>query len=274
MPEQNDRPSYGQDPEGRGPYGVPPQGQDRQSRPDYGPTGQGAYGMGPGRPQNAHGRPPQGGYGQPPHGGYGQPPHGGYGQPPQGWPQQPPPGDRYGTTPYEAYGMQRLEEPPKYRALLTATLVSLAVYVVSAVPGFLMLGDAAGFRSMIDESIAEQGRQLSADQLESIDQVLGIVTGMGMAFMAFWMLVVVGLYLLVYVGLRGRRNWARVTGIVFAILALVFTLPSLFALPFMGGAGMFSAVVSLVSVAVDIWWLVLAFNGQISRYLEQRALMS
>jgi len=250
MPEQNDRPSYGQDPEGRGPYGVPPQGQDRQGRPDYGPPGQGAYGRGPGHPQNADGQPPQGAYGQPQ------------------------PGARYGTSPYEAYGMQRLEEPPKYRTLLTATLASLAVYVVSAVPGFLMFGDAAGFRSMIDESIAEQGQQLSADELESIDQVLGMVTGMGMAFMAFWMVVVVGLYLLVYFGLRGRRNWARVTGIVFAILALVFTLPSLFALPFMGGAGMFSAVVSLVSVAVDIWWLVLAFNGQISRYLEQRALMS
>ena len=255
--DRNDRPSYGEQEHPR--YGEDPRGGQAQS--------QGAYGV---TPQGGQGYPPQGGHA--PQGGWNQGPYGtgpqDYGQ---GYPQ---PGSRYGTMPYEAYGQQRLEEPPKYRTLLTATLVSLALFVVSSLPGFLMVGDAAGFRSMIDESIAQQGQQLSPDELQAIDQVMSMLTGMGIALMAFGTLVGVGLYLLVYFGLRGRKNWARITGIVFAVLALVFTLPSLLALPFLGGSGLLSAVVSVLFVGVNIWWLVLAFNGPISRYLQQRSLMS
>lgn len=196
-----------------------------------------------------------------------------YGQDPQGGWDQPQPGSRYGTLPYEAYGQQRLQEPQKYRPLLLATLISLGLYLLSAIPGFLMFGNATDFRTMMEEQMAAEGQTMTAEESQAVEQVLNFITGAGLAMMAFFTLIFAGLYLLVYFGLRKRRNWARVTGIVFAILSLVTTLPSLLLLPFMGGAGMFSLVLSLLSVAVNIWWLVLAFNGQTSRYLQQRALM-
>lgn len=257
MTDQNDRPSYGQD------------SRQSQNRPDYGPAGQGPYGQGQG-----YGR-EQGSYGQE-HGHYGQGqsyPQGPYGEGPQGgWDQQA--GSRYGTLPYEAYGQQRLQEPPKYRHLLLATLISLGLYLLSAIPGFLMFGNAADFRTMMEEQMAAEGQTMTAEEAQAVEQVLNFVTGAGLAMMAFFTLIFAGLYLLVYFGLRKRRNWARVTGIVFAILSLVTTLPSLLFLPFMGGGtGLFTGLLSVLFVAVNIWWLVLAFNGQISRYLQQRALM-
>ena len=233
MTDQNHRPSYGQDP------------QAGQGRPDYGPAGQGPYGQGP---------------------------QGGYGQPQGGWDQSA--GPRYGTQPYAAYAQpQEATEPPKYRQLLLATLVSLGIYLLSAVPGFLMFGDSGEFRRAMDEQMAAQEQSMTAEEARSVEQIMDFMTGAGMAMMALFTLVIVGLYLLVYFGLRKRKNWARVTGIVFAILSVVLTLPGLLLMPFMGGAGMFSLVLSLLSVAVNIWWLVLAFNGRISRYLQQRALM-
>ena len=97
--------------------------------------------------------------------------------------------------------------------------------------------------------------------------------GAGVVMTVLFTLIFVGLYLLVYFGLRKRRNWARITGIVFAILSVVVTLPGLLLTPLMGGSGMFFILVSVLSVAVNIWWLVLAFNRPISRYLQQRSLM-
>lgn len=265
MTEQNDRPSYGQDPQDGG----------RQGRPDYGPTGQGPYGQGYGQPpQGAYGQAPQGapGQGQP---GYGPDPQGAYGQAPQGygpggWGQQA--GPRYGTMPYEAYGQQRLEEPPKYRQLLLATLISLGLWVVSAIPGFMTIGGTDDLRASIEEQMATQNREMSAEEAEAFGQVMDVMAGAGIAMVALFTLIGVGLYVLVYVGLRNRKNWARVTGIVFAILALVFSVPGLLALPFMGG-GLITGLLTVASVGVDIWWLVLAFNGRISRYLQQRSLM-
>lgn len=245
MTDQNDRPSYRQDPQdhGRGPYGAVPQGQGHghaQGRPDYGPTGQGPYGQG-------------------------------YGPSQGGWDQQA--GSRYGTLPYEAYGQQRLEEPPKYRHLLMATLISLGVFLVSAIPGFMMFGNTDEFRAVMEEQMAAQGQTLAGEEAQAFDQMLTFFTGAGMVMMALFTLLFAGLYLLVYFGLRKRRNWARVTGIVFAILSVVATLPGLLLAPLMGGAGMFSLVLSLLSIAVNVWWLVLAFNGRISRYLQQRTLV-
>lgn len=279
MTDHNNRPSYGNDQPGygndqpgygQGPYGAAPQGQGQpQGRPDYGPTGQGPYGQGP---QGDYGSGYAQGQGYGTQGAYGQGPQGGYGQGPQGgWDQQS--GSRYGTLPYEAYGQQRLEEPPKYRHLLLATLVSLGLYVVSAVPGFMMFGNTDDIRAAIDEQMAAQGQTMTAEETRAVEQMMQFMTGAGVVMTVLFTLIFVGLYLLVYFGLRKRRNWARITGIVFAILSVVVTVPGLLLTPLMGGSGMFFILVSVLSLAVNIWWLVLAFNGRIARYLQQRSLM-
>ncbi|XNZ00493.1 hypothetical protein ACL90Y_00260 [Micrococcus luteus] len=271
MSTNDDRPSYGQDPQAG--QGRPWQGQNEQ----YGQGGHGAQRLGPygqGQGQGGYGAAPQGrpDYGPAGQGPYGQGPQGGYGGPQGGWDQSA--GPRYGTQPYAAYAQpQEATEPPKYRQLLLATLVSLGIYLLSSVPGFLMLGDSGEFRRAIDEQMAAQGQSMTAEEAQTFEQIMDVAAKAGVAMLVLFTLVMVGLYLLVYVGLRRRRNWARVTGIVFAILSLVFTLPGLLLMPFMGGTGMISLVLSLLSVAVDVWWLVLAFNGRISRYLQQRALM-
>ncbi|MGJ9406896.1 hypothetical protein ACHABQ_11305 [Nesterenkonia aurantiaca] len=214
------------------------------SNPPYGdqPGGQ------PGQP---------GGYGNNPSGGYGGNPSGGYG----GQPGQPggygEAASKYGTDPYApgSYGGP-VAEPKKYSLLKTLTLVSLAIYVVSALPG-LFLGDDATRQEMITGM--EQQGMTAAEAAEAADLFGGLLTG----FIWVSLIVGIGLYLLVFFGLKKDKNWARITGIVFAILGIVFTLIGVI------GADPLTLVLVLAHVGVAAYWLVLAFSTEVKSYLAQ-----
>lgn len=197
-------------------------------------------------------------YGEQP-GGYpsGQP--GGQGYPvgqPGGYPDGQP-SSKYGTDPYApgTYGGP-MTEPKKFSLLKTFTLVSLAIYVLSAIPGLFVSGDDA--RQEMISAIEEQGMS-EQEAAEAADLFAGLFTGF------VWVTLIVGvlLYLLVFFGLKKNKNWARVLGIVFAIIGIVFTLFGLF------GADLLTLALGIAHVAVAIYWLVLAFSTEVKTYLKQ-----
>ncbi len=193
--------------------------------------------------------------GQPGGQGYpGQP--GGQGYPDgQGYPGQP--SSKYGTDPYApgTYGGP-MAEPKKFSLLKTFTLVSLAIYVLSSLPGLFVSGDDAQ-QEMIN-AIEQQGMS-QQEAADAADMFAGVFT----AFIWVTLLIGVALYLLVFFGLKKNKNWARVLGIVFAIIGIVFTLLGLI------GVDLVTLALSLVHVAVAIYWLVLAFSTEVKTYLKQ-----
>lgn len=226
------------------------------------------YGDQPGVPGGQPGQP--GGYGGNPSGGYGGNPSGtepgGFpgGSPSGGYGGQPgqPSGygeaaSKYGTDPYApgSYGGP-VAEPKKYSLLKTMTLVSLAIYVLSSLPG-LFLSDDATRQEMITGM--EQQGMTAAEAAEAADLFGGLLTG----FIWVSLIVGVGLYLLVFFGLKKNKNWARITGIVFAILGIVFTMVGVI------GADPLTLVLVLAHVGVAAYWLVLAFSTEVKSYLAQ-----
>lgn len=213
------------------------------------------YGDQPGVPGGQSGQPGQpGGYGANPSGGYGGNPSGGYGGPPGGYGEA---ASKYGTDPYApgSYGGP-VAEPKKYSLLKTLTLVSLAIYVLSSLPG-LFLSDDATRQEMITGM--EQQGMTAAEAAEAADLFGGLLTG----FIWVSLLVGIGLYLLVFFGLKKNKNWARITGIVFAILGIVFTMVGVI------GADPLTLVLVLAHVGVAAYWLVLAFSTEVKSYLAQ-----
>ncbi|GAA1144992.1 hypothetical protein [Nesterenkonia lutea] len=190
-----------------------------------------------------------------------------YGEQPGGHPGGQPggqPNPKYGTDPYApgTYGGP-MAEPKKFSLLKTFTLVSLAIYVLNALPGLFGGGDEAR-QEMI--SAYEQAGMTGQEAVDAAE--LGAAFNTGFAWIT--LIIGVGLYLLVYFGLVKNKNWARVTGIVFAIIGVVLSVVSVaFGALFGLGADMLVVVLTIVYVIVTIYWLMLAFSGEVKAYLKQ-----
>ncbi|MCH8560242.1 MULTISPECIES: DUF4064 domain-containing protein [unclassified Nesterenkonia] len=215
------------------------------SNPPYGDQPAGFPGNEPGSQPGSQ----PGGYGGNQPGGYG-------GNQPGGFPGGEPT-SKYGTDPYApgAYGGP-IAEPRKYSLLKTLTLVSLAIYVLSALPGLFMSDDLLRQELM---NTAEQQGATGQEAADLAEMMLGLTT----ALVWVTLIIGVGLYLLVFFGLRKNKNWARITGIVFAILGILFTLFGVI------GADLLTLVLVLVHVGVAVYWLVLAFSTEVKTYLAQ-----
>ncbi|MCY1157846.1 MAG: hypothetical protein MOP51_867, partial [Citricoccus sp.] len=179
-------------------------------------------------------------------------------------------GSRYGTTAYDPGAVgQEMAEPKGWARLKTLTLVSLVIYVLTQVVGFLLSGSEAYMDAQLD---AQSGLGIPREQLEETVQ-------MSMAFAMVVSVVVlviaVGLYLLVFFGLKRGKNWARVLGTVLASVGTLFTLGSLIGVGLMmsaaPGLGVATLVVTLALAAVNIWWIVTAFSPDVNAYMRARS---
>ncbi|MDO4240361.1 hypothetical protein, partial [Micrococcus sp.] len=195
---------------------------------------------------------------------YGQAPQ--YGQPAQGAPAAdpygPPVGSRFGTQAYGADGQYgTVTEPAKFRKLLTLTLASAAVYLLSLIPG--LLGGTDGFRAQLEEQLRTQPGITPEDIAAFTDLAgvffIGTVVGS--------LVIALALYLVVYLGLRKAKNWARILGIVLAILGTLSTLVGLITLAATGQ--WISLLLSLAFIVVNILWLVHAFDKDVAAYTKQ-----
>lgn len=183
-----------------------------------------------------------------------------------GSPYHPPAGSKFGTDAYNpnAYGGP-VQEPAKYGKLKQLTLLSFGLYVLSAVISLVPMftGEA--------EDIARE--ELAGQDLGgmSVDEVLSFSMAMAWGFVLVPLVISIGLYLLVYFGLKNNKNWARVLGIVMAIIGILLTAGTLM---FNLGAlatvfGMITLAVTVAWLAATVYWLVLAFSYENVQYLDQ-----
>lgn len=170
---------------------------------------------------------------------------------------------KYGTEAYDPHAFGGpVEEPDKFRKLKLFTLVSLGIYAINQVIGFVLM-NSTGYRNEMIEDIEQQmsaaGQTMDRSQVESyIDAVAGVSL--------IFAVIGLGIYLLVYFGLRAAKNWARIVGIVFAILGAVFGIGGFV---FGGPTDLVTVVVTLLWIGVNVYWLVLAFSPVVADYLKQ-----
>lgn len=173
---------------------------------------------------------------------------------------------KFGTAGYDPsadYGAP-MSEPKKYQSLKMMTLVSMIIYGVSQLIGLIPLtGDTA------EQTVREE---LEAMGLPATDQDVSTAISTAMGFVVVLLVLSIALYLVVYFGLRAKKGWARILGVVLAVLGMVVTFFSLVSDPaaFGDAMGMISVALLVAWVAVNVYWAVLAFSSPVSQYLEQQ----
>lgn len=164
-------------------------------------------------------------------------------------PYQPAPGTPYGQ-PQNQYGAAQYnpyqagnapQRPVAYDSLLKLTMISLVVYVINQGLGIVLnMQDPTG----------------------TADTYPGAYLGGAIFGLSLGVLV----YILVLNGLKKVKGWARVLGIVLAIIYVLISLLGVLAIAIGGALGVIAGLISLVAVVVNIMWLIKAFNGQTAAY--------
>jgi hypothetical protein len=211
-PNGQEQPRYGQN--------VPQYGQNAPQQPgfDQPQYGQNAPQYGQGQPQYGQNAPQ---YGQQP---YGQQPYG------QGQQGQSPYGQQYGQQPYGyqnavpgQYGYPGGQaptgaKPTRPREVIIAFWLIIAAAAMTAIEMLTELSNLDGTMAAVlkDPSVlGEQGGQFSDAELSQM------MSGTAGVIIVITAVIAVGLYLLVAFGVKAGKNWARITGTVFAALSLL-----------------------------------------------------
>ena len=251
------------------PVNEPNQPGDGEGRP--GGQEQPRYGQN--LPQYGQNAPQQPGSDQPP---YGQnaPQYGQYGQNPPQYGQQPygqgqqgqsPYGQQYGQQPYGyqnavpgQYGYpggqpQNAAKPTAPREVVIAFWLIIAAAVLTAIEMLTELADLDGTMATVlndpsvREALGEQGGQFSDAELAEM------MSGTAGVFIVITAVIAVGLYLMVAFGVKAGKNWARITGAVFAALSLF---------------GLFNIWFGTLSVLLGIAAIVLLFLPESNRFFQ------
>ena len=83
--------------------------------------------------------------------------------------------------------------------------------------------------------------------------------------------IAIGLYALVYSGLKKGRNWARILGIVLAILSAIGTVFGVFGSLLFGGWAVVLIALTVAVLIVDILWLITAFKAPVRAWFTYRS---
>ena len=115
------------------------------------------------------------------------------------------------------------------------------------------------------ESLETAGQPVEESMID------GMVIG-AMVFSLVLIAISLGLYLLVFFGLKKVKGWARVTGMVLAFIGLAFTVGGFVigGTDMGSGTGAVATILSVVWIAATVYWLVLAFNSQVRDYMDQQ----
>lgn len=185
--------------------------------------------------------------------------------------QAPGQASRYGTTPYAQQGQYGapVQRPAKMDLLLKLTLGSLALWLVSALIGLVFPPNEDAVREQVRSQMEATGMALSETDLDAAIAYSAMIT---LVVTPVTLVLGVGLYLLVYLPLRKGKNWARILGIVFAILGTLFTAWGFTELGVYEGPGLIiSIVLSVLFIAVNIFWLITAFNKDVAAYTRAQS---
>ena len=123
-----------------------------------------------------------------------------------------------------------------------------------------------------------EAEDLARTQLEgqdlggmSVDDALAIGMTTAWVIILVPLVISIAVYLMVYFGLKATKNWARITGVVFAFIGLALTLGGMAidASSYTSGVGIVALIITVAWAAVSIYWLVLAFGSPVRDYMEQ-----
>src|SRR5690625_1603541 len=159
------------------------------------------------------------------------------------------PSNKYGTTPYSPTDAHSLGEEPRSvrltKVLVWPLLVLHALSALFSIIAMQSMGPADYFRDYLPP---QEFEQLSPDMLDTMFSA-ALISSIGFAAINVVLFVVVGL------GLRANRNWARFLGLILAVLFLISALYSLvFATPYgdMSGVMVFESIISWVTGMASI----------------------
>jgi hypothetical protein len=169
-------------------------------------------------------------------------------------------GGRYGTGAYDPNQYTgTAAAPAELKKLLTLTLVSAGLYLLSG---------AVAIFATASTDMTDVYRQMGmpSDQAALMAEQAG---GVATATSVITLVIAMALYALVYVFLKKGRNWARILGIVLAILGAVGTLFGFIGALAYGGTGIVMIVVGVLHAVANILWLVTAFKAPVARWFGQ-----
>lgn len=178
-------------------------------------------------------------------------------------------GSKYGTAAYDPSRSFDQAKPDKVGTLRSMTLVSLVLWTLSNILSAVVMLDPS-FEDTLVQTYLDAG--LSQEQAEQAASAGGTV---GLVFALVVFVITLVPYILVLIGVPKGRNWARILGIVFAIVGIVYVgfgvFGSLGTLGDSGVAGIGSFVLSLLFIIANIYWLVLAFNRRVTEWFSARS---
>lgn len=176
---------------------------------------------------------------------------------------------KFGTSTYDPVSAGApMQKPAKQSLLEKLTLISMGLYLVATV-AFSAVFASDEVAEFFTDVYSEMG--MTQEEIDAVVEMLG---GMAIAGGVFGVVVALGLYLLVYIPLTKGKSWARVLGLVLAFIGVISTLLNFFgfgAIMFSNAAGLLAAVAFLGYVGVTIYWIVVAFNDDVKRYLAQQS---
>lgn len=172
-------------------------------------------------------------------------------------------GNKYGTTPYSPHGKSSLGEEPRSSRLTKSLIWPLLVLnVITTVLGTIYLATVDKQEYYSQTLPPEQFEQMSPEMLEAAHPwTIASVVGFGA--------LVVILFLIVGLGLRANKTWARFIGLVCAFL---FLLSEGISLVFTVNYGelhtieLISAVLGWVTILLSIWWIVQALSKSTAQW--------
>lgn len=158
--------------------------------------------------------------------------------------------------------------PPQLKRLLTLTLVSAALYLLNGVV-------TAALSVTTDLGRMYEQIGLPAEQAEQADAMAGRMEGVVVLSTVVVLAVAMGIYALVHVFLRRGADWARILGIVLAVLSAVNVVSGLVVVPFLGGVyfgvwGIVQIVVGIALVVVNVLWVVTALQAPVRDWFTRR----
>lgn len=173
------------------------------------------------------------------------------------------PENRYGTTPYSPTDMNNIgDEPRSSRLTKRLVWVLMILHVVTGVIGVVAM-QAEGPEAYLEAYLPPNEFQNMTPEM--LDTVFGATLVVAIVMLA----INVVLFVIVGLGLRANRNWARFMGLVLAILFLISSAYSLlFATDYGDQSGLmfFGTIINWVIVLGTIWWIIQALDKQTHRW--------
>lgn len=152
-------------------------------------------------------------------------------------------------------------EPAKFTLLKRLTIVSLLLFVLAVAAGLLGALDADAMREQLELS-GSPADETTVQLAQAV--AIAITAGGAVGGLAAYVLVVKGLY--------KRRNWARVLGIVCAILSVAafgFSLTASAPMLTTDALAVASFALEALALLVSLYWLFLAFSPEVGRHLRR-----